>query len=53
MSLAVRVVGLDARKETSNFEARGVWSYSKEMLGGVVSELEGCESRTFEHVSNC
>ena len=57
MSLTVRMVGLDARKEISDFEVGnrcGVIQKSYfERVGGMVSESEVWESRPFENVSNC
>ena len=60
MSLMVRMVGLDTRKEISDLEV-GEYIGNRcgvirkrcfERVGNVVSESEGCENRTLEHESN-
>ena len=61
MSLAVRMVGLDAREEIIGLGERKyigdkygvIQKGCFERKGDVLSESEACEGQTFEHVTNC
>ena len=61
MSLALRTVEYDARKEIGDLEVTkrvgnrfgAIRKRCFERVGDGMHESGGCESRTFEHVTNC